>query len=358
MEPLGTVSEGEWSSLSGVCTTEEADFMAQLLNDWPLHVDAKGSSNVGAQHVHWPSHESSIDLSGIEGSSFCSSDVAHNSSLQFFPQTISYNCGGSSIVFPPAGQENYYLSNPNEILANSTGPMNHGSFSLGWSNGLNQEMSDCNVEESGGGAQADSSLKTGVQPKGESETSEREVAEEEDNRGTIENARKRSRTTGNVQKMKRNVKSKKSANLDLPSQDEEDGNAQGNNQSSSTCCSEEESSASQEQNAAGATASSKEPAVLNLSGKTRASRGSATDPQSLYARKRRERINERLRTLQKLVPNGTKVDISTMLEEAVRYVKFLQLQIKLLSSDDLWMYAPIAYNGMDIGLDLKLNIPR
>ncbi|KAL8165986.1 hypothetical protein V2J09_007485 [Rumex salicifolius] len=60
----------------------------------------------------------------------------------------------------------------------------------------------------------------------------------------------------------------------------------------------------------------------------RANRGAATDPQSLYARKRRERINERLRILQTLVPNGTKVDLSTMLEEAVSYVKFLQMQIK------------------------------
>ncbi|KAJ6730145.1 TRANSCRIPTION FACTOR BHLH83-RELATED [Salix viminalis] len=81
--------------------------------------------------------------------------------------------------------------------------------------------------------------------------------------------------------------------------------------------------------------------------------GAATDPQSLYARKRRERINERLKILQNLVPNGTKVDISTMLEDAVHYVKFLQLQIKLLSSDDLWMYAPLAYNGIDIGLNQK-----
>lgn len=101
--------------------------------------------------------------------------------------------------------------------------------------------------------------------------------------------------------------------------------------------------------------------------------------------RRRERINERLRILQNLVPNGTKVDISTMLEEAVHYVKFLQLQIKvracvkflqppkkkksyrrifanlssfyllqLLSSDDLWMFAPIAYNGIDIGLNQKM----
>ncbi|KAJ8561378.1 hypothetical protein K7X08_027568 [Anisodus acutangulus] len=88
----------------------------------------------------------------------------------------------------------------------------------------------------------------------------------------------------------------------------------------------------------------------DLKTKTRASRGAATDPQSLYARKRRERINERLKILQSLVPNGTKVDISTMLEEAVHYVKFLQLQIKLLSSDDMWMYSPIAYNGMRIDL--------
>ncbi|XP_051215129.1 uncharacterized protein [Lolium perenne] len=89
---------------------------------------------------------------------------------------------------------------------------------------------------------------------------------------------------------------------------------------------------------------------------TRASRGEATDPQSLYARKRRERINERLKTLQNLVPNGTKVDISTMLEEAVQYVKFMQLQIKLLSSDDMWMYAPLAYNGMNVSsLDLHIS---
>ncbi|XP_050374507.1 transcription factor bHLH139-like [Argentina anserina] len=97
--------------------------------------------------------------------------------------------------------------------------------------------------------------------------------------------------------------------------------------------------------------SGNEAAALNLNGKTRATRGSATDAQSVYARRRRERINERLKVLQNLVPNGRKVDISTMLEEAVNYVKFLQLQIKMLSSDDMWMYAPICYNGMFLGLD-------
>ncbi|KAE8784923.1 Transcription factor bHLH85 [Hordeum vulgare] len=65
--------------------------------------------------------------------------------------------------------------------------------------------------------------------------------------------------------------------------------------------------------------------------KARAGRGQASDPQNLYAKRRREKINDKLRVLQKLVPNGTKVDLSTMLEEAVLYVQFLQLRIKNMS---------------------------
>ncbi|CAO2040977.1 unnamed protein product [Urochloa humidicola] len=60
------------------------------------------------------------------------------------------------------------------------------------------------------------------------------------------------------------------------------------------------------------------------------------DPQSLAAKNRRERISEKLRTLQELVPNGTKVDLVTMLEKAISYVKFLQLQVKVLATDEFW----------------------
>ncbi|XP_047342779.1 transcription factor RSL2-like [Impatiens glandulifera] len=125
-------------------------------------------------------------------------------------------------------------------------------------------------------------------------------------------------------------------------------------ESSSGYSSEDDSNTSRELNGVENSESKEPPQAPIVKIKMRASRGAATDPQSLYARKRRERINERLRVLQNLVPNGTKVDISTMLEEAVQYVKFLQLQIKLLSSDELWMFAPIAYNGMDIGLYQRL----
>ncbi|XP_074585002.1 transcription factor RHD6-like [Curcuma longa] len=60
------------------------------------------------------------------------------------------------------------------------------------------------------------------------------------------------------------------------------------------------------------------------------------DSQSVAAKNRRERISERLKILQDLVPNGTKVDLVTMLEKAISYVKFLQLQVKVLATDEFW----------------------
>ncbi|XWS54685.1 hypothetical protein CRYUN_Cryun10bG0110900 [Craigia yunnanensis] len=259
MDSMGAISEGEWSSLSGMYTTEEADFMAQLLN------------------------------------------IANTSSYSF-SQGSSYSAG-SSILFPSSSQESYYLkSDSHPIFVANNSPMsmdfcmedatNTSFYLVEGDDCLKQEIGNGNVEQA-------------------------------------ENSKKRSRSSGDVQKNRRNARSKKNQSSVSTTNNDRDGNAGLNGQSSASCSSEDYSNASQELNG-GMTSSSKGEAALDLNGKTRASREAATDPQSLYARKRRERINERLRILQNLVPNGT----------------------KLLSSDDLWMYAPIAYNGMDIGLDL------
>ncbi|CAL9161381.1 unnamed protein product [Musa hybrid cultivar] len=76
--------------------------------------------------------------------------------------------------------------------------------------------------------------------------------------------------------------------------------------------------------------------------RVRARRGQATDPHSIAERLRRERIAERMKALQELVPNGNKTDKALMLDEIIDYVKFLQLQVKVLSMSRLGGAAAVA----------------
>ncbi|GMH03101.1 hypothetical protein Nepgr_004940 [Nepenthes gracilis] len=366
MEPAGTAVEGgDWSTFNGVHVYEEADFIAQLFPSSSLtnELDASCSFRVATT---WDGHESHFDMGMVDNSIYSSDST--NSNFHWFSQESSFS-GGGRTIYPTRGHENYYMSEHHQNLAanNNFMPIDFcmpevNNYSLiqvfpGRIEGddcLNPEMISDNMDESGANLAESEIADKHLELKREAEMSEMRLPMKDKNIDSSSNSKKRS-CVSDVQNGKRNAKLKANQKLSL-----EGNNGGRNGQSSSSCSSEDDSNASQELNG-GTTSnlSSKGITALRLNGRTRANRGSATDPQSLYARKRRERINKRLRILQNLVPNGTKVDISTMLEEAVQYVKFLQLQIKLLSSDDLWMYAPIAYNGMDIGLDLKIiNSPR
>ena len=58
----------------------------------------------------------------------------------------------------------------------------------------------------------------------------------------------------------------------------------------------------------------------------------AVMPPSKLARRRRQKLSEKTQSLHRLMPWDTKMDIATMLEEAHKYVKFLQAQLKVLQS--------------------------
>ncbi|KAG7977165.1 hypothetical protein I3843_05G017000 [Carya illinoinensis] len=328
-------------SLSGMYTAEEADFMAQILNNNALLPNELiGDSSLGVPSTFWPAHESSMNVEGLSESPYRTLYMANSNLCSF--SNRSYNGTGS------LRQQSYYLSDSHPVLASNCcasnfsmsmdfgmmGVKNIGSFLIEGDDCLNQEKSDGNAEEPA------AVLPQNVSVLHREETQEMPLPElipEGKYNNAPDNSKKRSRITGDSETKKRTLQSKK--NKKTSDNGREDNNTDLIGQSSSSCSSEDDCNVNYQEPNGGLSShlSKKEPASSILNGKTRASRGSATDPQSLYARKRRERINERLRILQNLVPNGTKVDISTMLDEAVQYVKFLQLQIKLLSSDDLWM---------------------
>ncbi|XP_021909014.1 transcription factor bHLH137 isoform X2 [Carica papaya] len=81
----------------------------------------------------------------------------------------------------------------------------------------------------------------------------------------------------------------------------------------------------------------------------RARRGQATDSHSLAERVRREKISERMKILQKLVPGCDKVTgKALMLDEIINYVQSLQNQVEFLSMK-LASLNPVFY---DFGVDL------
>ncbi|KAJ8900315.1 hypothetical protein K2173_024955 [Erythroxylum novogranatense] len=104
------------------------------------------------------------------------------------------------------------------------------------------------------------------------------------------------------------------------------------------------------------------------------SRAAAIHNQS--ERKRRDKINQRMKTLQKLVPNSSKTDKASILDEVIDYLKQLQAQVQMMSRMNMQpMMLPMAMQqqlqmpmmtpmslGMGMGMGMGLvdmnTIPR
>ncbi|XP_013588931.1 PREDICTED: transcription factor bHLH119-like isoform X2 [Brassica oleracea var. oleracea] len=75
-------------------------------------------------------------------------------------------------------------------------------------------------------------------------------------------------------------------------------------------------------------------------GSTSRKRSRAAEKHNISERRRREKINEKMKALQELIPRCNKTDKASMLEDAIEYVKSLQMQIQMMSTGMTMMYTP------------------
>ncbi|XP_019179351.1 PREDICTED: transcription factor PIF3-like isoform X2 [Ipomoea nil] len=78
-------------------------------------------------------------------------------------------------------------------------------------------------------------------------------------------------------------------------------------------------------------------------GGTGSKRSRAAQVHNLSERRRRDRINEKMRALQELIPNCNKTDKASMLDEAIEYLKTLQFQLQIMSMGAGFCVPPIIY---------------
>ncbi|XP_059641195.1 transcription factor PIF7 isoform X2 [Cornus florida] len=74
-----------------------------------------------------------------------------------------------------------------------------------------------------------------------------------------------------------------------------------------------------------------EPETRAETGRSNPTRRRAAAIHNQSERRRRDRINQKMKALQKLVPNASKTDKASMLDEVIEYLKQLQAQVNMMS---------------------------
>ncbi|GAU39920.1 hypothetical protein TSUD_05120 [Trifolium subterraneum] len=74
-------------------------------------------------------------------------------------------------------------------------------------------------------------------------------------------------------------------------------------------------------------------------------RSRAAEFHNLSEKRRRSKINEKLKALQNLIPNSNKTDKASMLDEAIEYLKQLQLQVQMLMVRNGYSLHPMSLSG-------------
>nr|XP_043634733.1 transcription factor SPATULA-like [Erigeron canadensis] len=69
----------------------------------------------------------------------------------------------------------------------------------------------------------------------------------------------------------------------------------------------------------------------NTTSRNPSKRTRAAEVHNMSEKRRRSRINEKMKALQKLIPNSNKTDKASMLDEAIEYLKQLQLRVQMLT---------------------------
>ncbi|XP_021275188.1 transcription factor PIF1-like isoform X2 [Herrania umbratica] len=102
-------------------------------------------------------------------------------------------------------------------------------------------------------------------------------------------------------------------------------------------------------------------------GSTSTKRSRAAEVHNLSERRRRDRINEKMRALQELIPRCNKSDKASMLDEAIEYLKSLQLQVQMMSMGcgmvpmmfpGVQQYMPTMGMGIGMGMGMDMGISR